>query len=102
MLQYHSNARLPTPPHAMAVEGMQSQQSPYAGQNHQDVFQALQQARAVDMGRYAQQSQDEYESEAGRAQRQLALAGLTQMGNAQNNAQNMQNSRLQMLLGGLL
>lgn len=97
MLQYHSNAQLPTPSYPQG-----SPQSPYSGQNHQDVFRGLQQSQAIDLSRYAQQQQDAYETAAGRAQRELALAGLTQMGQAQNNAQNLQTGRMQMLLGGLL
>lgn len=102
MINYHSNARFPAPPHQQAVQGMQAQQTPYEGHNHQDVFQALQQSRAVDMARYAQQAQDRHEQAAERAQREAALAGLTQMGQAKNNAQNIQTGRMQMLLGGLL
>lgn len=102
MLQYNSNARFLAPSHQQAVHDMQAQQSPYDGQNHQDVFRGLQQAKAIDLSRYAQQKQDDYESAAQRAQRDLALSGLTMMGQAQANAQNTGNSRMQMLLGGLL
>jgi hypothetical protein len=102
MLQYNSNASFPTPAHQQAVQGMATQPSPYAGQNHQDIFRGLQQRGAVDLSRYAQQKQDEYESAASNAQRELALSGLTMMGRARDNAQDMQGSRLQMLLRGLL
>ena len=102
MLQYNSEAAFPTPAHQQAVQGMAAQQTPYAGQNHQDIFRGLQQRGAVDLSRYAQQKQDEYESAASSAQRELALSGLTMMGRASDNAQDMQGSRLQMLLRGLL
>ena len=102
MINYRSSAAFPTPPHQQAASDFAAQQSPYAGQNHQDVFQGLQQLRAVDMQRYAQRQQDEHEQAAGRAQREAALAGLTMLGNARNNQQNLANSRVQMLLGGLL
>lgn len=97
MINYHSNSQFKTPAYPQG-----SPQSPYMGQNHQDVFQGLQQAKAVDLSRYAQQQQDAYETAAERTQRELALAGLTQMGQTQNNAQNLQTGRMQMLLAGLL
>lgn len=102
MIAYHSNSRFPTPPHQQAVVGLAAQQSPYAGQNHQDVTNSLLQARAVDMSRYAQQKQDEYESAASQSQRELALAGLNMMNQASSQNQEAQTSRLQMLLRGLL
>lgn len=102
MITYHSNAQFPTPPLQQAVAGMQSQESPYAGQHHQDVFNTQMQARAVDMGRYAQQKQDEYESAASQAQRELALAGLSQMYQARGNERDLQTGRMRMLLEGLL
>lgn len=97
MINYHSNAQFPTPP--QAVQGMQS---PYGGQNHQDVFNAQAQANAVDMSRYAQQKQDEYESAASAAQRELALSGLSQMYQARGNERDLQTGRMRMLLEGLL
>jgi len=100
MINYHSNAQFETPAYQQFAADYSGQMSPY--QNQQDVFRGLQQKNAVDLSRYAQQRQDEYEGQAEKAQRELALAGLTMMGQAQGNAQNNQNSRLQLLLGGLL
>lgn len=102
MIQYHSNSSFPTPPFHQPAAGVASAQTPYGGQNHQDVFAGLRNSAAIDLARYGQQKQDEYEQEAGRAERELALAGLTMMGQAQNNQQNIQGNRMQMLLRGLL
>ena len=102
MINYRSNAQFDTPAYQQSPADAAGQMSPYGNQNHRDIFGGLQQKNAVDLSRYAQQKQDEYESEAQKAQRELALAGLTMMSQAQNNAQNNQNSRMQMLLGGLL
>lgn len=102
MISYRSGSQFNTPAYSQFAGDMPLQQSPYLNQNHQDVFRGLQQSNAVDLSRYAQQKQDEYELAAQRAQRDLALSGLTMMGQAQNNAKNAQSSRLQMLLGGLL
>ncbi len=98
MVNYQSYAQFTPPPY----QEMPKQQSPYQGQNHQDVFNAQMQARAVDMDRYAQQKRDEYESAAGRAQRELALSGLSQMYQARGNERDLQTGRMRMLLEGLL
>lgn len=102
MIQYHSNSSFPTPGFQQPAFDMENAQSPYGGRNHQDVFAGLRKSAAVDLSRYGQQQQDEYEQAAGKAERDLALAGLTMMGQAQNNAQSAENSRLQLLLRGLL
>lgn len=101
-MQYRSNALFPTPSHTQAVADLESTQNPYAGSNQADVFRAAQRANALDLSRYAQQQQDAYEQAAGSAQRESALAGLSMLSQAQDNARGAQNSRLQMLLGGLL
>lgn len=102
MINYRSESQFNTPPYKQFAGEMPLQQSPYLNQNHQDIFRGLQQSNAVNLDRYAQQKQDEYESEASRAQRDLALAGLNMMTQSRNNQQTAQNNRLQMLLGGLL
>lgn len=102
MLAYQSNAQFPAPPHSQSVAGMEAAQTPYAGQNHADVFNALRQRQAVDMSRYAQQQRDAFQQAAGRAERESALQGLALMSQAQQNQQVLQNNRLQMLLSGLL
>lgn len=102
MVNYQSFAQFPTPPYQQSAAEMGGAQSPYAGQNHQDVFNTQMQARAVDMGRYAQQKQDEYESAASQAERELALAGLSQMYQARGNERDLQTGRMRMLLEGLL
>lgn len=102
MISYKSNAQFNTPAYQQSPSEAAGQMSPYDNQNHQDIFGGLQQKSAVDLSRYAQQKQDDYESEAQKAQRELALAGLTMMQQALSNAQNSQGSRMQALLGGLL
>jgi hypothetical protein len=102
MLQYNSNSQFPPPAHQQSVAGMEAAQTPYQGQNHADVFNALRQQQAVDLSRYAQQQTDAYEQAAGRAERASALQGLSMMSQAQQNNQGIQNSRMQMLLSGLL
>jgi len=98
VINYHSNAQFPTPQY----QGMPKRQSPYPGQNHQDIFNAQMQAQSVDLDRYAQQKRDEYESAASRAQRELALTGLSQMYQARGNERDLQTGRMRMLLEGLL
>lgn len=102
MITYHSNAQFPGPDTQQAVAGMEAAQTPYGGQNHADVFNALRQRQAVDMSRYAQQQRDAFQQAAGRAERESALQGLSLMNQAQQNQQGLQNNRLQMLLSGLL
>jgi hypothetical protein len=102
MFNYHSELAQRPNGYQQTVSDMRGVQSPYAGQNHQDNFAGLHQARAMDMSRYAQQAQAEEDAFSRGAQRDLALAGLQMLGNDQQNAQNLQNSRTQMLLGGLL
>jgi hypothetical protein len=102
MLNYRSEINSPTPPFQATAQQMAGQQTPYQGQNHADMFNALRQSQAVDMSRYAQQLQDKHESDAQAAARESALAGLGMMSQAQNNAQSLENRRMQLLLGGLL
>jgi hypothetical protein len=77
-------------------------QSPYQGQNHQDVFRGMGQMQAVDLTRYAQQQEDQYKAQQQEAQRGLALAGLRMQAEGQQNQTNLTTSRLQMLLNNLL
>jgi hypothetical protein len=76
--------------------------SPYAGQNHQDVFQAMGQRQSASLDSLAQQSRDAYEVAYQQQQRDSALAGLNMMAQGQQQANNLQQSRGQMLLRGLL
>lgn len=69
------------------------------GRNHQDVYQALgdRQANAIDME--AQKANADYALQQQQAQRELALAGLTNMSQAQQNQTNLDTARLQNMVG---
>jgi hypothetical protein len=76
--------------------------SPYSGQNHQDVFQALGQRQAANLDSLSRESRDAYEVAYQQMQRDQALAGLNMMAQGQQQNNNLQQSRTQMLLQGLL
>jgi 4-aminobutyrate aminotransferase-like enzyme len=104
MLQYNSGLNY-RPPNAQALAQQAQQalaQSPYQGQNHQDVFRGMGQMQAVDMQRYAQQQEDQYTAQQQEAQRGLALAGLNMQAQGQQNQTNLTTGRMQMLLNNLL
>jgi hypothetical protein len=93
----------PPPLAALAADAERDlSSSPYGGQNHQDVYSGLGARQAVDLSGYASQAGDAYANAAQQAQQNAALAGLQSMANAQQNEEQLRNSRLQMLLGGLL
>jgi hypothetical protein len=98
MLRYQTSLQNTPPQVAQAPLAT----SPYAGLNHQDVFRSMGQAQAVDLDRYAQQTEDAYRSRQQAAERELALSGLTMMGQGQQNQANLANQRMQMLLSNLL
>jgi len=102
MFNYHSELAQRPNGYQQTASDMRGVQSPYAGQNHQDNFAGLHQARAMDMTRYAQQAQSEEDEYFRNAQRDLALSGLQMLATDQQNAQSLQTGRMQMLLGGLL
>jgi hypothetical protein len=104
MLQYQSSLQnAPPPAQALAQQAQQAlAQSPYQGQNHQDVFRSLGQMQAVDMARYAQQQEDQYNAQQQEAERGMALAGLGMMAQGQQNQTNLGTNRMQMLLSNLL
>jgi len=56
----------------------------------------------VDMDRYAQQQEDQYNAQQQEAQRGLALAGLGMMAQGQQNQTNVGTNRMQLLLNNLL
>lgn len=104
MIRYQTSLKNNPPPvNQIASQAREAfAQSPYAGQNHQDVFRGMGQMQSVDMDRYAQQVSDDYQNQRQEAERGLALAGLNQMGQAQQNQMSLQNQRMQMLLNNLL
>lgn len=100
MLQYNTQLQNAPPQTAQPLQQMQQATSPWQyNQNHQDVMQGLLARRAVDMGRYAQRMQDEYAGRQQQAEMQTVLAGLGQLSQDRQNQQNLQNSRLQSMLG---
>jgi len=104
MLTYQTSLQnAPPPAAALAQQAQQAfAQSPYQGQNHQDVFRGMGQMQAVDMQRYAQQQEDDYAMRQQEAQQGLALSGLGMMAQGQQNQSNLGTSRVQMLLSNLL
>jgi hypothetical protein len=104
MLTYQTSLQnAPPPAAALAQQAQQAfAQSPYQGQNHQDVFRGMGQMQAVDLSRYAQQQEDDYAMRQQEAQQGLALSGLGMMAQGQQNQSNLGTSRVQMLLSNLL
>lgn len=112
MLTYNTQlpfeAPVPEPQRAMAA---MKPRSPYTqfGQNHQDVLNYVGSLNADEYGRAAERVNNQYAAQQRDAQQGLALAGLQQMSQAQQNQQQLGTSRLQQmtglysnLLGGLL
>lgn len=75
--------------------------SPYKvfGQNHQDVLNALSESAAGALDMEAYRANADYQLRQQQSQRQLALAGLQQQAEAEQNRRNMSNSRLQSMVG---
>jgi hypothetical protein len=104
MLRYQSSLQnAPPPSRDIAAQSQQAfARFPYPGQNPQDVFRGMSQMQAVDMDRYAQQQEDQYNAQQQEAQRGLALAGLGMMAQGQQNQTNVGTNRMQLLLNNLL
>jgi hypothetical protein len=77
-------------------------ESPYGGQNHQDIFLGLGSRQAANLNAYARQAGESYENARQQAQQDLALSGLQMQMQAQQQSQGLQTARMQMLLQGLL
>ena len=77
------------------------QRSPYTqfGQNHQDVLGALTENAATVLDMEAYKTNTDYALKQQEAQRQLALAGLRQQAEAEQNQRDMATNRLQMMAG---
>lgn len=98
--QYQTGIQNRPPQTDPLLQQMQGFQPPFAyNKNHQDVMAGLMARRGVDMSRYAQQMQDTYATQQQQAEMQTALAGLQQMSQDRQNQTNLQNSRLQAMLG---
>lgn len=75
--------------------------SPYTayGQSHQDAMDRLGGINAETYASAAERANDEYDAAQRQAQQQLALAGLQQMAQAQQNKNDLGNNRLQQMTG---
>lgn len=75
--------------------------SPFSafGQNHQDVLNALAERQASELNTEARRANTDYTLQQQQAQRQLALEGLSQMGQAQQNQNSLANTRMQNMVG---
>lgn len=75
--------------------------SPYAvyGQNHQDVVKVLGEREASSLDREAMRANVDYSLAQQQSQRDLALSGLTQMAKARQDEINLDNQRLQNMVG---
>jgi hypothetical protein len=104
MITYHSQLdQRPSAVQQIAADAKRPLSvSPYGGQNHQDVFQALGQRQAANLDSLSKESRDAYEVAYQQMQRDQALAGLNMMAQGQQQNNNLQQSRTQMLLQGLL
>lgn len=69
------------------------------GQNHQDVLDALAERQAAELNSQARRANTDYTLQQQQAQRQLALEGLNQMGQAEQNQNSLANTRLQNMVG---
>jgi hypothetical protein len=104
MLTYNSSLQDRRPysdtQRAAAMADMR-QPSPYAqfGQNHQDVLAALNDNAATVLDMEAYKTNANYALRQQDAQRQLALAGLRQQAEAEQNQRDLGTNRLQMMTG---
>lgn len=73
--------------------------SPYAGQNHQDVLNYVGSMNADAYRRAAENVNNDYAAQQRAAQQGLALAGLQQMAQAQQQGQDLSNNRLSQMTG---
>jgi hypothetical protein len=102
MLTY--NTQLPfEQPISDIRQGMEAMKprSPYTqfGQNHQDVLNYVGSMNADAYGRAAENVNNQYAAQQRAAQQGLALAGLQQMAQAQQQQQDLSNSRLSQMTG---
>lgn len=104
MISYKTNIQSTPPPMRQFAADARERLSvsPYDGQNHQDVFRAAGTQQAANLDSYARSAQQQYDNAVQQRQQQAALAGLNQMSQAQNQQRQLQDARLQLLLGGLL
>lgn len=102
MLTYNTQLPFdqPAPNPQRGMEAMQPR-SPYGafGSNHQDVLDYVGAMNAEKYGRAAESMNADYAAKQRAAQQGLALAGLQQMAQAQQNQQELSNSRLQQMTG---
>lgn len=104
MLTYNTQlpSQPPVSPTARAsVLAAMTAKSPYTayGQSHQDAMDRLGSINAETYASAADRANDEYDAAQRQAQQQLALAGLQQMAQAQQNKNDLGNNRLQQMTG---
>lgn len=103
MLTYNSSLQRQPPSReidrAAAAKSMRT--SPYAAynQNHRDVMAALGGLAGSQFELASEKANTDYDLAQQQAQRQLVLAGLQQMGEAQQNNNSLANTRLQNMVG---
>lgn len=102
MLTYNSSLQNnpPIDPDYPAMDAVRKR-SPFTAfrQNHQDVFSAMGARQATALELEAQKANTDYALQQQQAQRDLALAGLTNMSQAQQNQTNLDTARLQNMVG---
>jgi hypothetical protein len=84
-----------------AALGAIRKRSPFTsfGQNHQDVLDALGERAAATLGTESRRANADYLLQQQNAQRQLALSGLNQLAQSQQNDNQLANTRLQNMVG---
>lgn len=103
MLTYNSSLQRQPPTREIdrdaATKAMRT--TPYAAynQNHRDVMAALGGLAGSQFNVAADKANTDYDLAQQQAQRQLVLAGLQQMGEAQQNNNSLANARLQNMVG---
>jgi hypothetical protein len=99
MLTYNTSLQDSSPGYA-PLSGLRLQ-SPYSkyGSNHQDILNSMGDAAAADYDVAQSKSNAAYTLSQQEAQNQLALRGLNQMAEAQQNRSNVYNTRLQNMFG---
>lgn len=82
-----------------AMDGMRRKSPWKYPSQHGDIMRALGQENAVNFDRAATKANTDYQLEQQKAERELALSGLGQMAQAQQQQQQLANSRMQSALG---
>lgn len=91
-----------TPSEQQAALADLGRRSPYVsfGRNHQDVLRAVGEREASGLAREMRRTNIDYALAQQQAQRDLALSGLTQASRMRQDEMNLDNQRLQTMVGG--